>query len=166
MKSVVFMGVAGCGKSSLGAAVAHALALPLIEGDDFHSEQSKEMMRNGVPLTDALRAGWLQTLGQQLQAHPQGAVLTCSALKRNYREVLRRHAPGLRFVFLSISPAEALRRVAARAGEHLFPTSLVDSQFATLESPVGEAGVLAVDATLPLPRLVTDVTDWLSKDSA
>lgn len=164
MNSLVFMGVAGCGKSSLGSAAASALGLPLIEGDDFHSDKSKQLMRSGVPLTDELRAGWLETLGAELAARPDGAVLTCSALKRAYREVLRRHAPGLRFVFLDITRDEAMRRVASRAGAHLFPTTLVDSQFATLESPVGEAGVLRVDATAPLPDLVAQVSAWFPKE--
>jgi len=164
MNSLVFMGVAGCGKSSLGSAAASALGLPLIEGDDFHSDKSKQLMRSGVPLTDALRAGWLETLGGELSARPDGAVLTCSALKRAYREVLRRHSPGLRFVFLEISRDEAMRRVASRAGAHLFPTTLVDSQFATLESPVGEARVLPVDATAPLPDLVAQVVAWSAKE--
>jgi len=164
MNSLVFMGVAGCGKSSLGSAVASALGLPLVEGDDFHSDKSKQLMRSGIPLTDELRAGWLETLGGELAARPQGAVLTCSSLKRAYREVLRRHAPGLRFVFLDITRDEAMRRVASRAGAHLFPTTLVDSQFATLESPVGEAGVLRVDATAPLPDLVAQVTAWFPKE--
>ncbi|MET0351455.1 MAG: gluconokinase [Rhizobacter sp.] len=164
MNSLVFMGVAGCGKSSLGSAVASALGLPLIEGDDFHSDKSKQLMRSGIPLTDELRAGWLETLGSELEARPDGAVLTCSSLKRAYREVLRRHAPGLRFVFLDITRDEAMRRVASRAGAHLFPTTLVDSQFATLESPVGEAGVLRVDATAPLPDLVAQVSAWFLKD--
>jgi gluconokinase len=84
MKSaIVIMGVAGCGKSSLGAAVAAAEALPLVEGDDFHSPASRDKMSRGVALTDADRAGWLDTLGEQLRAHPGGVVLTCSALKRS-----------------------------------------------------------------------------------
>ncbi len=91
-------------------------------------------------------------------------MLTCSALKRIYRDQLRAAAPGLRFVFMSIERAEAERRVAARAGagEHMFPASLVANQFATLESPVGEAGVLAVDATAPLGQAVQQVTAWLA----
>jgi len=77
---LVVMGVAGCGKSSLGLALAQALRLPLIEGDDHHSPASRAKMSEGIALTDADREGWLTTLGQLLQAHPQGAVLTCSAL--------------------------------------------------------------------------------------
>jgi gluconokinase len=154
------MGVAGCGKSSLAAAVANALQLPLIEGDDHHSEASREKMRQGQPLDDADREGWLQTLGALLQSHPQGVVLTCSALKRAYREQLRAAQPGLLFVFLALDIAEAQRRVEARAS-HFFSSSLVQSQFATLESPEGEAGVLRLDATLPLSELQAQVSAWL-----
>jgi gluconokinase len=88
-------------------------------------------------------------------------VLTCSALKRAYRERLRAAAPGLRFVFLDIPREEARARVAARAGTHFFSLSLVDSQFATLQSPAGEPGVLCVDARAPLAQLRRQVGDWL-----
>lgn len=154
------MGVAGCGKSSLGAAVAAAEGLPLIEGDDFHSAASRQKMSQGIALTDADRAAWLQVLGEQLAAHPDGVVLTCSALKRAYREQLRAAAPGLRFAFLEISREAAQERVASR-GAHFFSASLVDSQFATLESPVGEAGVLRLDALEPLESLQRRVSAWL-----
>lgn len=159
---LVVMGVAGCGKSSLGAALAEATGLPLIEGDDHHSPASREKMSQGVALTDTDRAGWLATLGGLLQAHPQGAVLTCSALKRAYREQLRAACPGLRFVFLDIARADAGQRVAARAGTHFFSSALVDSQFATLESPVGETGVLRLDALLPIVHLRAQATAWLA----
>jgi gluconokinase len=157
---IVIMGVAGCGKSTVGAAVAAAEGLPLIEGDDFHSAASRDKMSRGIPLTDADRAQWLEILGARLAAHPQGVVLTCSALKRAYRERLRAAAPGLRFVFLEIPREAAQQRVAGR-GSHFFAASLVDSQFATLESPVGEPGVLRVDALEPLDLLQRRVSDWL-----
>ena len=159
---IVIMGVAGCGKSSLGAALAAAERLPLIEGDDFHSPASREKMSRGVALTDDDRAQWLEVLGGQLASHPQGVVLTCSALKRAYRERLRAAAPGLRFVFLEIDRAAAQQRVASR-GSHFFSATLVDSQFATLESPVGEPGVLRVDALEPLEPLQRQVSDWLHR---
>ena len=159
---LVVMGVAGCGKSSLGSALANAEGLPLIEGDDHHSPASREKMRQGIALTDADRDGWLRTLGQLLQAHPRGAVLTCSALKRAYRDRLRAACPGLRFVFLDIDRACAGRRVAARAGTHFFSTALVDSQFATLESPVGEPGVLRLDATAELADLQQQASSWIA----
>lgn len=160
-KTLVVMGVAGCGKSSLGAALAQALGVPLIEGDDFHSPASREKMRHGVALTDEDRAGWLDTLASQLGSHPNGAVLTCSALKRRYRDRLRTARADLQFVFLDISPALAQARVAERGDNHFFSTSLVHSQFATLESPVGEAGVLRLDASLDLNELRAQAQRWV-----
>jgi gluconokinase len=159
--SIVVMGVAGCGKSSLGAALAEAEALPLIEGDDFHSPDNRRKMAEGTPLTDADRDGWLDALAAELRSHPAGAVLTCSALKRRYRERLRAAAPGLRFVFMAIEPAESERRVAARAATHFFNRALVASQFEALEPPLGEPGVLALDATWPLARLRAEASRWL-----
>jgi gluconokinase len=159
--SIVFMGVSGCGKSSLAAAVAAEFGLPLVEGDDFHSARNREKMSAGVALTDADRDEWLATLGRQLRAHPDGVVLTCSALKRAYRDRLRAASPGLRFVFLDLPRDEATRRVAARAASHFFSASLVDNQFATLESPIGEEGVLRVDALAPVDELQRQVGRWL-----
>ena len=156
------MGVSGCGKSSLAAAVSATLALPLVEGDDHHGASNREKMQRGIALTDVDRADWLDTLAGLLRAHPGGVMLTCSALKRTYRERLRAAAPGLRFVFMDIAQAEAQRRVAARAGKHFFPPTLVANQFATLESPVGEAGVLRVDAGLPLQEQREAVMRWLA----
>ena len=163
--SVVFMGVAGCGKSSLAVAVAADVGLPLIEGDDFHPPGNLEKMSAGVALTDADRVDWLETLGEQLRAHPDGMVLTCSALKRAYRDTLRAASPGLRFVFLDISRDDAQRRVAGRGSAHFFSANLVDNQFATLESPVGEQHVLRVDAVAPLADLRHEVSAWLRKES-
>ena len=95
------MGVAGCGKSSVATLVAQATGLRLIEGDDHHSTCAREKMRQGIALTDADRDGWLTTLGTLLRAHPEGVVLTCSALKRAYRERLRSAVPGLQSIPVS-----------------------------------------------------------------
>lgn len=160
--SIVIMGVAGCGKSSLGAAVAQAMNTPLVEGDNFHSEASRSKMSQGIALDDADRDGWLDTLCEQLRAHPEGAVMTCSALKKIYRDRLRQAAPDLRFAFLEISRDDAQARVQARAKEHFFSTTLVDSQFATLEAPTGEVGVLRLNAMAPLAELQAQVSAWLS----
>jgi gluconokinase len=158
---VVIMGVAGCGKSSLGSRSAHALGIPLLEGDDFHSAQSVEKMRSGVPLTDADRHSWLDVLAKELQLRQSaGCVLTCSALRQRYREHLRQAVPGLRFVFLALTPAQARERVAARPA-HLFPVSLVASQFEALEDPSHEPGVLRLDATASLESLEADVVRWI-----
>ncbi|MDD2881732.1 MAG: gluconokinase [Rhodoferax sp.] len=159
--SVVIMGVAGCGKSSLGVAVAKAQHLPLVEGDDFHSPASRQKMSQGIALTDVDRAGWLDALCAQLQTHPEGVVITCSALKKVYRDRLRQAAPALRFAFLDIGRDDAQARVQARANAHFFATTLVDSQFATLETPVGEAGVLRLDAMASPLELQAQVSAWL-----
>ena len=161
--SIVVMGVAGCGKSSLGAAVAADAGLPLVEGDDFHPSGNRQKMSAGVPLSDADRVDWLATLGEQLRTHRDGLVLTCSALKRAYRDTLRAACPGLRFVFLDISRDDAQRRVAGRGAAHFFSTDLVDSQLATLESPVGEPHVLRVGALAPLADQRREVSTWLQK---
>lgn len=162
--SIVIMGVAGCGKSSLGAVLAQELDLRLVEGDDHHSPASRSKMSQGVALTDADREGWLTRLGAELQAAPMGLVLTCSALKRRYRELLRAASPGLRFVFLDITRTEAERRVTTRA-DHFFSSSLIDSQFATLESPVGEPGVLRLDANLDPKQLCQQIQNWIEGEA-
>lgn len=160
-ESLVVMGVSGCGKSTLAAAVARIQSAPLIEGDAHHCAANLDKMRSGVALTDADRVGWLDELAAELRRHPQPIVLTCSALRRTYRDRLREAAGGLRFVFLDIDREAAMERVVARAATHFFSASLVDSQIATLESPVGETGVLRVDGTAPLAQLVDQVTAWL-----
>ncbi len=163
---MVVMGVAGCGKSSLGQALATALSRTYIEGDAHHSTANVAKMRAGIALTDADRSGWLQLLGEQLGQQPanatDGTVLACSALKKSYRDLLRQASPGLRFVFLEISREQSLQRVAARGDQHLFPTSLVDSQFAALESPLGEPGVLVVDAAQNPAQQLGQVLHWLA----
>ena len=161
MESLVVMGVAGCGKSSLGAAVASRLHLPLIEGDEFHPPANQAKMRAGIALSDEDRAQWLALLAGQLALHADGAVLTCSALKRKYRDRLREPSPGLRFAWLDLDQAAALARVAQRGASHLFPPSLVASQFDALEPPVDEPGVLRLDALLPLQTLTEQVMAWL-----
>lgn len=155
------MGVSGCGKSSLARALAQALQRPLIEGDDFHPEQNLTLMRQGIALTDADRAGWLQALGQELGRHSNAAVLSCSALKRAYRDQLRAAAQGLRFVHLVLSESAALARVQQRGAAHFFSPQLVRSQFETLESPADEPGVLSLDATQPLHAACQAVLAWL-----
>jgi gluconokinase len=157
---IVVMGVAGCGKSVVGQRIARELELPLIEGDEFHPTANIEKMRQGIALGDDDRAGWLAQLGRELARHPGGAVLTCSALKRSYRDKLRQASAGLRFVHLALSQEQALDRVAQRGG-HFYPPSLVASQFAALEDPAREPGVLVLDACLPLEQVTRQAVGWL-----
>jgi len=100
MTKLVVMGVAGSGKSALAARLAEALSCPLIEGDDFHPKESQDKMRNGIALDDADREPWLARLGELMASRPGSQVLTCSALKRRYRERLRLFVPELLFVYI------------------------------------------------------------------
>ncbi|NRF37023.1 gluconokinase, partial [Bacillus velezensis] len=137
------MGVSGSGKTDTSHAVADALGLPHIEADNFHPAENVARMRAGTPLSDTDRGQWLHALVGEMQRtldSGSGLVLACSALKRAYRERLRQAIPGLQFVHLDIDRATAVQRVGARPG-HFMPISLVDSQFATLESPAGEPHV-------------------------
>lgn len=158
---VVVMGVAGSGKSSLAQRCARDWKVPFLEGDDFHPQSSLNKMRSGLPLSDEDRAIWLDLLALKLRESAQsGVVASCSALRQRYRDVLRAALPGLRFVFLSISQEHAYARVASRP-THLFPPSLVSSQFETLEDPRAEPHVLVLDATLPTTQLASEVARWL-----
>jgi len=154
------MGVSGCGKSRVGSLVAERMALPLVEGDEYHPEANRVRMRSGIPLTDADRVDWLDTLAAQLRSRPGGAVLTCSALKRSYRDRLRAAVPGLRFVWLELAAQAALARVAQRA-EHFFPARLVASQFEALEAPLDEARVLRADAMQAPEQIAQNVVRWV-----
>ena len=162
MTSLVVMGVSGCGKSRVGRAIAVRLGLPLVEGDDFHSEANRALMRAGTPLTDADRAGWLDHLGAVLALRHEGAVLTCSALKRSYRDRLRAAAPGLRFAWLDLDRQAAELRVSQRPG-HFFPAGLVATQFEALEPPLNETGVLRVDALLTPESIADRVAQWFGR---
>ena len=121
-------------------------------------------MRAGIALSDADRQDWLRSLANELRERTTGVVLTCSALKLRYRDMLRESAPGLRFAYLEITREEARRRLLARS-QHFFPAELLDSQFDALEIPLNEAGVLRLDASHPLPALVEQTVQWLTKDS-
>ena len=162
---LIAMGVSGCGKSVLGARIAAALGVPLIEGDDHHLAASRAKMERGIALEDSDREPWLDRLGELLVQRRGGAVLTCSALKRRYRDRLRARVPGLRFVYIEIGRAEAEARVRART-DHMFPATLVASQFEALESPLGEDGVFAVPAVESTAMQVQAVLEWLGRTAA
>ena len=127
---LVVMGVAGCGKSSLGAALATALVLPFTDADDLHPAANRAKMTTGQPLTDNDRWPWLQAVGAVLAA--EAGVVACSALRQAYRDRLRAAAGPVQFLHL-VAPREVIdERLAARRG-HFMPIALLDSQLATLE---------------------------------
>lgn len=160
--AVVVMGVAGCGKTSIATALAARLDGYLIEGDVFHPAENVAKMQAGLPLDDADRAGWLARLADEVSCvyveHGR-AIMTCSALKHCYRQQLRHALPSLGFVFLDVPRDVAAQRVGQRTA-HFMPASLIESQFAALESPIGEPLTLTVDATLPAADIVQMAAMW------
>jgi gluconokinase len=131
----VVMGVAGCGKSTVGRALADQLEMTFIDGDDLHPVFNIDKMRQGEPLTDADRAPWLERVGDRLEP---GTVIACSALKRAYRDTIRRAAGGpVVFVYLRGAHETLAKRMRERTG-HFMPLSLLESQLATLEEPSGD----------------------------
>lgn len=151
---LVVMGVCGSGKTTVGAALAARLGLPFRDADDLHPQANVARMRAGVPLTDADRMPWLDVVGAWLAARAgTGAVISCSALRRSYRDVLGSHAPDVAFAHLDGAPATIAARLAARPG-HFMPAALLESQLATLE-PLGpdETGT-TLDVTRPVDELV------------
>ena len=131
------MGVAGSGKSTIAAGIAKLLSLPFVEGDELHSPLSIAKMKAGVGLEDEDRWPWLDRIAAHLadkERMPLGLVITCSALKRSYRDRIRRGAPGVRFIFLHGTRALVESRLAART-DHFMPSALLGSQLQTLEPP-------------------------------
>lgn len=154
------MGVSGCGKSSFGQALAERLNLPYYEGDALHSASSVEKMRSGTPLTDHDRWPWLDRVAETLGG---SAVVSCSALKRIYRDRVRQAAGGpVVFVHLAGGKSLIAERMAARSG-HYMPTSLLDSQFAALEAP-GPDEAMTLDIARPIDELVETAFNALKGD--
>ncbi|WP_300020044.1 gluconokinase [uncultured Roseobacter sp.] len=133
MRCYVLMGVSGCGKSSIGTALSALCQMDFIDGDDLHPEANILKMSRGKPLNDADRAPWLAEVGRRLADHEGRVVIGCSALKKKYRDMIRAEVPEpVHFLHLDAPPEVLARRVSSRAS-HFMPTSLLDSQFATLE---------------------------------
>jgi gluconokinase len=155
----VVMGVSGCGKSTVGQALATANGVGFVEGDQFHPEANVAKMSAGVALNDDDRADWLLTLQAQIrEAHErgEGLVISCSALKRRYRDLLREGDPALRFAHLN-GPKELIAsRMQARVG-HYMPTSLLDSQFRDLEPLQADEAGITLDIRIPPDDLVTQI---------
>jgi carbohydrate kinase (thermoresistant glucokinase family) len=158
---IVVMGVSGCGKSSVGIALAAALGARFIDGDDLHPEANKAKMSAGIPLDDSDRWPWLDLVSSALAEEVvetsggsfSGTVVACSALKRSYRERILAGAPNTFFIHLDGTREILEQRLGARSG-HFMPASLLDSQLATLE-PLGanEPGV-AIDIDQPISRII------------
>ncbi|MER0244153.1 gluconokinase [Streptomyces sp. HSW2009] len=151
---VVVMGVSGTGKSTVGESLAALLDVPYAEADDFHPARNIAKMSAGTPLDDADRAPWLDAIGAWAHGqHRRGGVVSCSALKRSYRDRLRAAAPGIVFLHLTGDRALIAERLRARKG-HFMPGALLDSQFADLEPLQADERGVAVDVT-PAPAVIT-----------
>jgi gluconokinase len=146
---VVVMGVSGCGKSTIGEALAVRLGVPFLDADEFHPPANVAKMAAGTPLDDDDRAPWLALLNEKLRRE-KNAVLACSALKEKYRKALAKDLPDCRFVHLRGDKALIAARLAERRHRYM-PASLLDSQFATLEAP---ADAIDVDIAEPPERCV------------
>jgi gluconokinase len=159
---IVLMGVSGSGKTTVGIPLARALGGEFVEGDDYHPQANVAKMRQGIPLDDADRQPWLETLAAEIGrwlAAGRTVVLACSALKRSYREILRGGRPGVRFVHLKGSAALIRARLAERRG-HYMPASLLDSQIAALEEP-SDAIVVPIDR--PTAEIVASILAALGR---
>jgi gluconokinase len=153
---VVVMGVSGSGKSTVGRQLAERLGLDFLEGDDFHPPENVARMAAGIALNDSDRVGWLNALASRLTQAlvlERGLVVSCSALKRGYRDLLRRAAPDLQLVYLE-GPFELLAaRMAARPG-HYMPASLLQSQYEALEPPAADEAPLVFKVEQPADSIV------------
>ena len=148
------MGVSGSGKSTVGAALAQRLRVPFADADDFHPEANVAKMSAGHALNDEDRHPWLDAIGDWLANHcGEGGVMSCSALKRKYRDQLRKHCPQVRFLHLSGSPEVIGRRQASRPG-HFRPASLLTSQFDTLEPLEADEHGVVVDVDQDIDAVV------------
>ena len=149
------MGVSGCGKSTIGALVAHELGLPFTDGDSLHPMANIAKMAAGTPLNDDDREPWLEIVGKELAGSANGLVVACSALKRSYRDMIRVRAPDVVFLHLAGTREVLGSRLEGRSG-HFMPTALLDSQLATLEALDADERCVVIDISAPVPALVGD----------
>jgi gluconokinase len=165
---LVVMGVSGVGKTTLAKAIAERLGWTFKEGDELHPAANIAKMKAGIPLTDADRAPWLDAIGGWIDGQfgaGRSGVITCSALKRAYRDRLVAGRPRVIFVFDQLGQEAAAARIAGRKG-HFMPPSLLASQFADLEPPGPDEPVIAVDGAQPIPAQVEAVVTYLATTSA
>jgi gluconokinase len=156
---IVVMGVSGSGKSTVGAALAERLGVPFADADASHPEANIAKMAAGKPLTDEDRYPWLEAVGEWLAHHGDGGVMSCSALKRKYRDQLRTHCPKVEFLHLTGAPELISLRQAGRRG-HFMPRSLLKSQFDSLEPLGPEEDGIAIDVGQAVDAIVETFLSW------
>lgn len=151
--TIIVMGVAGCGKSTVAQDLAERLGWPMIEGDDYHSAENKAKMTAGEPLTDADRIPWLTAIRDAIDRTPSHLLVTCSALRRSYRDLLSTAHGRVRFLHLTGSRAVLGSRIGARTG-HFMPASMLISQLETLEALGADEDGIAVDIDAPSEQVL------------
>jgi gluconokinase len=158
------MGVSGSGKSTVGAALAQRLRVPFADADDLHPSANIAKMSRGEPLNDEDRWPWLEIVGEWLAVCEDGGVMSCSALKRKYRDQLRRHAPKVRFLLLEGTRDVIAARQASRPG-HFMPASLLTSQFAALEPLQPDEDGIVLDVDQSVDQIVQGYVDHMSRET-
>ena len=157
--SYVVMGVSGSGKTLIGSRFAQALGIEFVEGDSYHPPSNIKKMISGIPLNDVDREGWLHAIGQRIRLSNDseaGVVVSCSALKRSYRDTIRREGGRVRFVFLRGERGLIADRIKQRT-DHFMPPSLLDSQFSTLEEPAPDEDAWVVDISRTPQEIVSSL---------
>jgi gluconokinase len=157
---VLLMGVSGSGKTTIGAMLAGRLGWTYAEADDFHPPANVEKMHAGIPLNDEDRKPWLEATAEWMKQQTGPAVVTSSALKHKYRDILRTGRPDLRLVYLDGSSELIGKRLAARHG-HFFPKKLLDSQFGDLEAPSPDENPVIVSIDATAEQIVQEILDRL-----
>ena len=160
---LLLMGVSGVGKTTTGKRLSRALGWNFRDADEFHPAENIAKMSAGVPLTDEDRWPWLAAIGQWLdvqRVHGGKAIVTCSALRRTYREKLLHGRPEVKLVFLKGSKALIADRLSRRSG-HFMPPGLLDSQFNTLEEPSRAEHAIVVNVALPPSRVVAEIMRYV-----
>jgi len=152
------MGVSGSGKSTVGAALAQRLRVPFADADDLHPSANVAKMSRGEALDDEDRFPWLELVGEWLAVHEDGAVMSCSALKRKYRDQIRHHAPTVRFLLLEGTREVIGARQASRPG-HFMPASLLTSQLAALEPLAPDEDGIVLDVDQSVDQIVQEYVD-------
>jgi gluconokinase len=155
------MGVSGSGKTTVATALADATGWTFVEGDGLHPEPNRRKMAAGTPLTDDDRWPWLRRVAERIGAGErdgESLVVTCSALRRRYRDLLADGHPSVRFVYLRAGGAVLRERVASRHHEYM-PATLLDSQLAELEPPGPDEPAIILDASRPTGETVRAVLD-------
>ncbi|WP_346232120.1 gluconokinase [Parafrigoribacterium mesophilum] len=163
---MIVMGVQGSGKSTIGTALARKLDVPFVDGDSLHSAENIRLMASGHALTDEERLPWLQAVGERLAgAGDRGVVVACSALKRSYRDLLREHAPDMATIYAKGDIQLIRTRISGRHHDYM-PTSLLQSQFDTLEERDSDEPGITVDIGQTPAQIVERIAEFLTRRPA